>query len=235
MNLNAEPVAVHYSEGSVHGFLALHDSGGKLLAAGDLMQVARGGQIVSHLVFHFKDGSIDDETCTFSQHGVFKLLSDHHIQKGPSFPKPLDVAISTSNGMVTVHADNKRYSEHLDLPADLANGVILNLLKNLSPKAKETKFTYVAATPKPRLVKLAVTPEGEDTFSVAGASHKAVRFDIRIELGGITGVIAPLVGKQPADINVWIAEGESPAFVKSIGPRYVGGPEWTVEMTSPVW
>jgi hypothetical protein len=72
---------VRYREGSVHGFLALRTMEGKTLAAGDLIQVVRGDRVVSHLVFRFKDGSIDDETAVFTQSGNFRLISDHHIQK----------------------------------------------------------------------------------------------------------------------------------------------------------
>jgi hypothetical protein len=99
----------------------------------------------------------------------------------------------------------------------------------------ETKLSYVAATPKPRLVKLSITPQGDETFSVAGAHHKATRFRVKVEIGGIAGMFAPLVGKQPADTDVWVAGGEAPAFVKSEGPLYQGGPIWSIEMTSPVW
>ena len=36
-------------------------------------------------------GSVDDETATFSQEHDFRLIiSDHHIQKGPSFPHPTE-------------------------------------------------------------------------------------------------------------------------------------------------
>ncbi|MGI9072284.1 MAG: hypothetical protein ACR2JB_13445 [Bryobacteraceae bacterium] len=84
-------------------------------------------------------------------------------------------------------------------------------------------------------MKLSITPQGEETFSVAGAHHKATRFRVKAELGGIAGMIAPLVGKQPADTDVWVVGGEPPAFVKSEGPRYLGGPIWSIEMTSPVW
>lgn len=236
----AEPVAVRFQEGSVHGFLSLRASDGKLLASGDLTQMVHGNLVVSRLVFHFKDGSVDDEKTTFSQRGVFRLLSDHHIQRGPSFPKPIDVLINAVTGNVTVRYKDKERQKvetnHVDLPPDVANGVILNILKDIPPTQKETKLSYVAATPKPRLVKLFITPEGEESFSAAGASHKAVRFKIKVELGGLVGMIVPLIGKQPADVNVWITAGEAPpAFVKSEGPQYEGGPNWTIEMTSPVW
>jgi len=237
--LSAEPVAVRYREGSVHGFLALRTREGKILAAGDLTQVIHGDRAVSHLVFRFKDGSVDDETAVFSQRGHFRLISDHHIQKGPMFPKPTDVLINASTGQVTVRYQDKDQekveTEHLDLPPDLANGIVLDIVKNIAPDTKETKLSYVAATPKPRIVKISITPQGAETFSVAGDHQKATRFNVKVELGGITGMIAPLVGKQPADTNVWVAGGEAPAFVKSEGPLYVGGPIWSIEMTSPVW
>ncbi len=34
----------------------------------------------------------------------------------------------------------------------------------------------VAATPKPRLVKLAITPQGEEPFSIGGSSRKATQY-----------------------------------------------------------
>jgi hypothetical protein len=96
-------------------------------------------------------------------------------------------------------------------------------------------YRSLAATPKPRLVKLVITPAGEDSFSAGGASHKAVRFSVKVELGGLVGLIAPLLGKQPHDTSVWILGGEAPGFVRSEGPMYQGGPLWRIELASPLW
>lgn len=237
--LPAEPVPVRYREGSVHGFLALSTLEGKILAAGDLTQVVRGNQVVSRLVFHFRDGSIDDETAVFSQQHHFRLIRSRHIQKGPSFPKPTDISINTSTGQVTVRYKDKGQekveTERLELPPDLANGMMLNILKNIRPDSAETKVSYVAATPKPRLVKLSIAPQGQDRFSVVGARYKATLFVVKVELGGITGFIAPLLGKQPADAKVWVVAGGTPAFVKAEQSLYPSGPIWRIEMTSPAW
>src|SRR5215218_5864695 len=120
----------------------------------------------------------------------------------------MDVMIDASKGQVTVLSTDggkeKVDMERLDLPPDLANGLLLNLLKNIRTDATETKVSYVAATPKPRLVQLAIKPQGEETFRVAGAGRRATRYDVKVELGGLTGVVAPLIGKQPEDIYVWI-------------------------------
>jgi hypothetical protein len=237
--LPAEPIPVRYPEGTTHGFLALRTLEGKLLASGELTEVLHGNQIVSHLVFRFKDGSVDDDTAVFSQRGTFRLISDHHVQKGPSFPHPTNVSINASTGQVTVRYQDKDREKvetgRLDLPADLANGILLNLLKNISPDTKETKVSYVGATPKPRLVHLAITPHSEETFSVAGARHKATLFAVKVEIGGITGMIASLMGKQPADSKVWVVGEGAPAFVRADEALYVGGPIWSIQMTGPEW
>jgi hypothetical protein len=230
--LSAEPIHVRYPEGTTHGFLALRTLEGKLLASGELTEVLHGNQVVSRLVFRFKDGSVDDDTAIFSQSGTFRLISDHHIQKGPSFPHPTNVLINAATGQVTVRYQDKGRekveTEHLDLPPDLANGILLNLLKNISPNTKETKVSYVGGAPKPRVVHLSITADGEETFSVAGARHKATLFRVKVQ-------IAPLIGKQPADTKVWVVHEGAPAFVRADEALYVGGPIWSIQMTGPEW
>lgn len=237
--VRAESVPVRHMEGTVHGFLVMRTMDGKTIAAGDLVQVVQGDRLVSNLTFHFKDGSIDDETTVYSQKHDFQLISDRHIQKGPSFPHPMEVSIDVSKGEVTVRSseDGKEKVEtnHLDLQPDLANGLLLDLLKNIRTDAPETKVSYVAATPKPRLVKLSIKPEGGETFSAGGDRHRATRYDIKIELGGVAGVVAPVLGKEPKDTHVWILGGKAPAFVRMEGQLYEGGPIWKIELTSPVW
>src|SRR4029077_3359120 len=124
--LVGDQVAVRHTEGLVHGFLTLRTLDGSLLADGDLFQSAVGTRVTSRLVFHFKDGSLHDETAVFSQRQQFRLLSDHLVQKGPSFPRPIDMTIDAMKGQVTVryaddHGQSKVDSQHFDLPQDLAN------------------------------------------------------------------------------------------------------------------
>ena len=93
----------------------------------------------------------------------------------------------------------------------------------------------VVSTPKPRLVKLVVTRGGTEPFSLEGLGREALRYDIKVDIGGISGALAPLLGKQPPDAHVWIIGGEAPTFVKSEALSYMGGPVWRTELTSPVW
>jgi hypothetical protein len=237
--LRSDPVAVRFPEGSAQGFLVLRDRDGKTLASGDITQVVHGGQVVLHVSFRFRDGSLNDETATFTQDGSFRMVADHLIQSGPKFPKPVDVEIDTASGTVTVHSKEKGKekvtSEQLALPNDLANGIIFDAIKNIGVDAKDVKVSWLAATPKPRVVKLAITSRGDETFWVAGRPNKATLFQIKVEIGGVPGVVAPLVGKQPADMKIWIAGGPAPVIVKWEGALYFGGPIWRIELTSPVW
>jgi hypothetical protein len=163
-------VAVKHTEGMVHGFLALGTLEGRNLASGDLVQTTRGDRVTTHVVFHFKDGSVQDETAVFSQNGSFRLLSDHLVQKGPAFKRPMDMSIDGATGEVAVRytdddGKEKAIRERLKLPADVSNGMIFTALKNIRPDTPHTTLSMVAATPKPRLVKLVITPHGVDSFS----------------------------------------------------------------------
>ncbi|ADW70671.1 hypothetical protein [Granulicella tundricola] len=235
-NLFAEPIPVRHIQGTAHGFLSIRSLDGKLLAAGDLIQVAHADRVTSRLTFHFRDGSLDDETTTFTQSGSFHLISDHHIQRGPSFPKPLDLTIE-ANGQLTFRilgGDGKPQTtqEHMDLPPDVANGMQLTLLMNLSADSPEIKVPFVVTVGKPRLIHFAVKPEGEETFTIGGVHRKATDFTVKPELGGLVGLVAPLVGKQPPDCHVWIMEGLAPAFIREEGQLYYGGPIWRIEQIS---
>lgn len=239
-SVSASPVAVRYKEGLTHGFLVLSTLDGTALAEGDLTQVLHGNRITSRLIFRFKDGSRQEETAVFSQRSYFRLLSYHLVQKGPAFQHATEVTIASSTGQVTVNytdddGKEKTESQRLKLPPDLANGIVLILLKNLPPDSPPIELSMIVATPKPRLVKLAVSSPGKDPFSLAGASREAQHYEIKVEIGGLAGLVAPLMGKQPPDSHIWILGGESPTFVKSENIAFLGGPIWRTELVAPVW
>ncbi len=237
---NAEPIQVRYVEGTLHGFLTLRSADGRLIASGDLLQTVAGDRVTTRLVFHFKDGSLSDETAVFSQHDHFTLITDKVVQRGPAFPRPLEMTIDVASGDVTVrykndHGEEKVESEHMDLPPDLANGLMPMLLKNLQPSAALPTVSLVAATPKPRLVKVEVTAGGIDTLSIGGSARKATHYVLKVDIGGVAGLVAPLVGKKPPDNHVWILQGDVPAFVKSRSTMFAGAPLWETALVSPQW
>jgi hypothetical protein len=75
-----------------------------------------------------------------------------------------------------------------------------------------------------RLIRILISPEGEQPFHKTGQTLKATVFRIHPELGGILGVIATLLGLQPKDVMVWVLEGEEPAVVRVVGQLGGFGP-----------
>jgi hypothetical protein len=238
-SLWATPIAVRHTEGVVRGFLALKSVDGKLLASGDALQSASGGKVTSRVVFHFADGSLHDETTVFTQNRNFQLVSYHLIQSGATFPRQMDVSIDAVSKTVTVRYQDKddkptSIEEKMDLPDDLANGMVPILLKNIEAASALTEVPMLVTTPSPRLIKLKITPGGETTFSSSGAVQKANRFNVKVDIGGFVGFLAKMVGKQPPDTSIWIVDGNVPGLIGSEGQMYQDGPIWRVELASTV-
>jgi hypothetical protein len=235
--LLADTVPVRHKEGLMHGFLVLRTLEGKAIADGQITQDARGDRVTAHLIFRFKDGSIHEETTIFSQRDTFRLLSEHLIQRGPSFKQPVDASIDASTGQVKVRYTDEKGQEkvvdqRLELPPDVANGLLFTLVKDVKPSVPRTTVSMVATTPEPRLIRLAILPQGEEPFTIGSFRHKAMHYVVKVELGGAAGFLARLMGKQPPDTHVWILGGEAPTFVKSEGPLYAGGPIWRIQLAN---
>jgi hypothetical protein len=236
----SQPLPVRHVEGTLHGFLAVRDLEGKLLAHGDLTQTVRGDRVTSRVAFQFRDGSVHEETVVFSQRGTFRLISDHVSQKGPSFPRATDIAIDAVAGTVQVKRSGESAKDELGgkpitLPAGLANGLVSVLVKNIPRGGASLKAPIVTVTSKPHLADLTITRDGEDEFTVGGSRRKAARYVIHLKFRGVSGVVAPLLGKEPPDYRIWVLEGAAPVFLRSEGPLYQGGPVWRIELASPEW
>jgi hypothetical protein len=75
-------------------------------------------------------------------------------------------------------------TDQLKLPEDVANGIVTTLMNEIITKTPKTIVSMVASAPKPRLVKLAISPEGDDSFSIGGIVRKATRYVIKVGIGG---------------------------------------------------
>lgn len=237
--LHGEPIRVRHVEGVAHGFLVVHNAAGEAIAYGDMIQDTNRGVVTSRLTFHFKDGSLYDDTTTFSERRVFRVLSDHLIEKGASFKQPMETWINGRTGefkaLTTDKGKESSVSKKMKLPNDLANGIIYVVLKNIDPEAPSTKVSLLVGTPKPRIVKLNITHQGERGFAIGDLRRVALHYVIKFDLGGVTGVVAPVIGKQPADMDIWIASEGIPTFLMSRGQLFEDGPIWTITLTTPEW
>jgi len=225
----AEPISVRHIQRPMHRFMAARSETGKIIATGEFTQVVQGDEVTMRMIYKFVDGSIDDETTTYRQQGTFRLVRNHHIQKGPFFTKPIDFTVEAATGTVTSRTIDKNgrihvESKHMDLPEDLANGIVGTLLLNVTHDTKPFRVEMLAPVGGGRLVRLLISPEDEKTVHLSGQTLKATVFRVHPELGGIVRLIARLLGLQPKDVMVWVLEGEEPSVAVIVGQLGGYGP-----------
>ena len=231
----AEPISVKHIQRPMHRFMVARLETGKIIANGEFTQVVQGDEVTMRMIYRFLDGSIDDETTTYRQQGTFRLVRNHHIEKGPFFAKPFDFTVEADAGIATSRTTDRNgkvhvESEHLDLPDDVANGFVGTLLLNVPPSTPPFRVGMLAPFGGGRLIRLLISLEGEQPFQTGGQTLKATVLRIHPELGGIVGVIAQLIGLQPKDVMVWVLEGEQPAVVRIIGQLGGYGPVVSSEL-----
>ena len=226
---HAEQISVKHIQLPMHGFMVARSETGKIVARVEFAQDVQGDEVTMRLTHRFVDGSIDDETTTYRQQGTFRLVRNHHIQKGPFFAKPVDFAVEAATGTATSRTADKNgkmqdESEHIDLPNDLANGFVGTLLLNVPQNTTPFRVGMLVPVGGGRLIRLLISRDSDQRFDLAGQILKATVFRIHPELGGIVGVIARLIGLQPKDVMVWVLEGDDPAVVRIVGQLGGYGP-----------
>lgn len=238
--VHAQPIAVRFTEGTMHGFLVLRSGNDETIAQGELLQVAHRDRVDSRFVLHFKDGSLYDEKVSFSQRRVFTMLSYQLVQRGPSFPDTLDASMDRKTGEYQVRARSgtdgpeKLIAGRLELPPDVYNGMIVTVLRNLA-RGENEKVQFVAFMPKPKLIELELLPVADETVLVGDQSKHATQYVLKPQLGSLVHFFGSLLGKLPSDFryHFWILSEGVPAFVRFDGPLYLNGPIWRLELLSP--
>jgi len=233
------PIRVRLIEGNFRGFLVLRSLDGAAIAYGEVSQKPTGNLVECRTILRFKDGSLYDELATFSQKGVFRLEGYRLVQHGPSYPTS-EVSFDRKSGQYKARSqvekgdEQKAASGKLEMPDDLYNGMTMMLLKNL-PGGAGAKVHMAVFTPKPRLIEMEWSWEGEDEILLGGRAMKTKRSLVKLKIGGLAGAIASLVGKSPPDLRYWLVTGDVPAFVKFEGSMFLNGPVWRIELTTVDW
>ena len=147
-----------------------------------------------------------------------------------ALPSDADAKVDRETGRYEVRykGDEEATEEILkgkiELPGDVYNGLLGMLMKNM-PAGTATTVQIIAFTPKPRLVKMLLTPAGNDTVMMGEAAVPATRFLIKPQLG----LFASLLVTDLPDVKIWILGGEAPAFLKFEGPLFFMGPIWRID------
>jgi len=234
---HAAPVPVKFVEGLTRGYMLLRDMNGKVLANGDLIQVAKDEHIEKRMTFKFKDGSLYDERVTYTENGVFRLEKYELTQSGPAFEHDLEISLTAATGAYSVrkkdHKDGDVDTDEgkLDLPDDVCNGLLMTIVKDL-PK-DGAKVHFATFSPSARVIELELVPSGEHKIAVGDLTHTAQHVLIKPKLGFLMKVAAKITGRDPDDLHAWVATGDVPAFVGFQGAFNTPGPTWRVEVVSP--
>ncbi|HEU5201949.1 MAG TPA: hypothetical protein VFT92_04080 [Nitrospira sp.] len=237
----AVPVAVRFPEGITHGFLLVRSVAGDVIGQGELTQIVKQEDLVeSRLVFTFKDGSLHEEHVAFSQQRVFTLIRYQLIQRGPSFPKQIDVVMDRGTSTYRVRSNDGENGKDevltgdVDVPKDAYNGMLITALLNL-PKGASEIVHVIAFTPEPSVIKLELAFTGEQSVRIGDQSRKALHYAFKPDIGPIRKFFGQVMGKLPADFHYdcYILGDEVPAFVQFEGPLQLMGPILRIELVSP--
>jgi hypothetical protein len=234
----ADQIAVHYQEGATHGSLNVKSLNGKEIGKGELTETVDGRRVSSKLTLNFANGSLYEETTDFSQDGVFRVLDYHMLQKGPSFRETLEMTIDAAKGVVTVHCDgqgdsckNRDWTRHMQIPSDIANGIIPFVVRNISPKTNRVQVSMIVATPEPKLVHVSISPTALQRFSFDGSQLEATRYALTVDPGGMLAPLIKITGREPPPSFVWMLNGKVPSFL--IAQRaFLDGPVCRIEQAS---
>lgn len=239
--LHAAQIEVLYPEGVSEGFVTLTSRDGKKLADGELSQVTTGAdRLASRLTFRFTDGSLYDETVTFSQKKHLAMLSYQLTQRGPAFPEPVTVSLNGETGHYQVRRHEQPKNEQtisgrLDLPSDVYNGMTITALKNLRGKTGAS-IHMVVFNPEPKLYELDLNlVEDEETRNTnrTEAKARAAHYILTPKLGWFMSALAALIRKTIPEYHFWLIKKDAPAFVRFEGSLYPDGPIWRIEQVSP--
>jgi len=231
----AQPVPVTHLQLPRHASMVARSDNGQIIARVEFTETVQGDEVTMRLTYRFVDGSIDDETTTYSQRGTFRLVRNHHIQNGPFFDSPVDLTMEPATGTLTSRTTDKDgnvhvVSAHIDLPDDLANGFVGTLLVNVPPNTAPFRVGILTPVFGGRLIRILISPQGEQPFQKAGQTLQATVFRIHPELGGFLGMLATLFSVQPKDVMVWVLEGDKPAVMRVVGQMSGFGPVVSSEL-----
>src|SRR5439155_1347423 len=107
--------------------------------------------------------------------------------------------------------DDKPTEDSIELPENLHHVITGNILKNLAPGASAAGH-MLAFTPKPYRLDTTLRAEGKDKFFAGDVARTATRYLLKMELRGVTGVVASILGKDPPQVRYWSSTGAAPGF-----------------------
>ena len=177
------------------------------------------------MTLSFNDGSVLDEKVTFTQRGAFALKTYRLSEKGPSFETDTEITLETATGAYRVSTQDRKggrakiESGEIDLPADVYNGMLMTVAKDL-PDGGAVRVHFVAFTPQPRLIEIEFSPLAvREEVRIGDRTQGAIHYVMKPKLGPWLRFFATILRRSPPDLHAWILHDEIPTFVALPGHR----------------
>jgi hypothetical protein len=213
---SATAVEVHSPPGALHGFPSMTDESGTVIADGELSQERRGDRLFVHASWVFRGGRRAEETATFrlGTELAQERFAWVETERGEE-QRRFEVDFVTGDARSSVRRGDRmdRAQERLDLPAGSSfagYGVALAASQLLLGPGDEAELTFVAFTPGPRAVTLAIRNDGEEGIPAAGRSIACDRFTLHPKLPLL---VRPFVHAR--DAHLWFTHSPPRALVRA--------------------
>jgi hypothetical protein len=215
--LAAGPVAVRLAPGALHGFPSLSDERGAVIADGELSQERQGETLRVHLRWSFADGRRVEERAEFRVGAHLTQTRFSWVESsGEVELRRFEVDFTDGRAVAVTRGEGgkaEREEERLDLPdarAFTGYGVALAVSQLEIPDGGEAELTFVAFTPKPRTVGLAVRRRGEERIDAHGRSIRCDRYVLHPKIPFPISLLA-----RARDARLWFTHDPPAALVRA--------------------
>ncbi len=209
-------VEVRSAPGALHGFPSMSDARGTVIADGELSQERRGDRLVVRARWVFRDGRRAEETDTFrtGTELVQERFAWVETLRGEEQRRfEVDFGGGDARSSVLRGGRVEREEEKLDLPPGRSfagYGAALAASQLPLEPGDEAELSFVAFTPRPRVVTLAVRHEAEEDVRAAGRRIACDRFTLHPKL---PLPVRPFV--RAPDAHLWFTRNAPRALVRA--------------------
>ncbi len=213
----AQPPAVRWPPGTLHGFPSLSDAAGSVIADGELTQDLHGDALAVVVRWRFADGRRVEERDEF---GVGAGLAQRRFSwvetKGGVAQRRFEVDFTSGRASAATRQGNgelQRDEERLDMsgaPSFAGYGTALAVGQLGLSEGAEAEIGFVAFTPKPRTVTLGVRRDREERVVAADRSIRCDRFTLHPKIPFPVSLFA-----GAKDAHLWFTHGPPPALVRA--------------------
>jgi hypothetical protein len=219
-----DPIVLRWNEADVAGFTAVYGpDAGRPIGTVEYHQKRDGDVLSATRVTRFTDGSSDEDTAEARVAGRLESLGGRSIIRDPDGETTVDLTIDVANGRLAGSWGRGDARQTVDRVVDLPPGtywgpLIFIVLKNFDGNAEDGQLTFrtVAPTPRPIVLDMVLTREGE-----APVERPGMRLDTaRYTLGPtVHWMLDPVIRLFAPRAEFWVLPDEPPALARFAGPR----------------